>query len=355
MLKLVRLPRRRPQPPVAVDQPRPSHLSTPNTTHLLGTLPRITAYCRLGRRTRLGQVVTAAAIVTALSGLLLAFGQDPVASPQPIAVTYALHSVSSGGFTGEGWLVGMDHELVAAEGATDEWLSTGDLVWGSPLSKRANIQLGVTTASNLRLRQAPSTASRVLAKLPNGMRLEVLSERAGWYRVATNKAVVGWVSGRYFDLESQARQTKPARSVAPAVKPAPPVIIEKGWRWPTAGRFTSGFGWRRLMGFHNGIDIAARRGTSIRAARSGRVIEAGWCSGYGYCVRLDHGDGFQSEYGHMAWKPPVRKGMQVKVGQVIGYVGSTYDRSGGGYSTGNHLHFTIKYNGTAVNPLRYLP
>ena len=85
------------------------------------------------------------------------------------------------------------------------------------------------------------------------------------------------------------------------------------------------------------------------------MSEAGWCSGFGYCVKIDHGDGVTSIYGHMIKKPPVRAGDQVEVGDLIGYMGSTYDRSGGGYSTGVHLHFTVKVNGKAVNPLKFLP
>jgi murein DD-endopeptidase MepM/ murein hydrolase activator NlpD len=85
------------------------------------------------------------------------------------------------------------------------------------------------------------------------------------------------------------------------------------------------------------------------------VFEAGWCSGFGYCVKIDHGDGVSTIYGHMLKKPPVGAGTTVEVGDLIGYMGSTFDRSGGGFSTGVHLHFTVKVNGKAVNPLKYLP
>jgi murein DD-endopeptidase MepM/ murein hydrolase activator NlpD len=85
------------------------------------------------------------------------------------------------------------------------------------------------------------------------------------------------------------------------------------------------------------------------------VIEAGWCSGFGYCVKLDHGEGITTIYGHLIKKPPVGVGDSVDVGEVIGYMGSTYDARGGGYSTGVHLHFTIKVNGNAVNPMKFLP
>ncbi|KPV53506.1 hypothetical protein SE17_09295 [Kouleothrix aurantiaca] len=85
------------------------------------------------------------------------------------------------------------------------------------------------------------------------------------------------------------------------------------------------------------------------------MYESGWCSGFGYCVKIDHGGGVVTIYGHMIKKPPVKVGQVVDVGDLIGYMGSTFDRSGGGYSTGVHLHFTVKVNGKAVNPLQFLP
>jgi murein DD-endopeptidase MepM/ murein hydrolase activator NlpD len=107
--------------------------------------------------------------------------------------------------------------------------------------------------------------------------------------------------------------------------------------------------------FHDGLDIANKAGTKVYAARAGTVSEAGWCSGFGYCVKIDHGDGVTTIYGHLLKRPPVRRGEAVSAGDMIGLMGSTYDASGGGYSTGVHLHFTIKVNGKAVNPLKFLP
>jgi murein DD-endopeptidase MepM/ murein hydrolase activator NlpD len=120
---------------------------------------------------------------------------------------------------------------------------------------------------------------------------------------------------------------------------------------------TSGFGWRSnpFYSFHNGLDFANKAGTGIYAARYGRVFEGGWCSGYGWCVKIDHGNGVQSVYGHLLKKPPVRPGDVVDMGDFIGLMGSSYDAAGGGYSTGVHLHFTIKVGGKAVDPMKYLP
>ena len=98
---------------------------------------------------------------------------------------------------------------------------------------------------------------------------------------------------------------------------------------------------------HTGVDYAANYGTSIYSWKSGTVTFAGWSGGYGNFIEIDHKDGTVSRYAHCS-SLAVSVGQQVTAGQVIGYVGST------GNSTGNHLHFEIKVNGSFVNPLNYL-
>ncbi|MDQ3890190.1 MAG: peptidoglycan DD-metalloendopeptidase family protein [Actinomycetota bacterium] len=118
-----------------------------------------------------------------------------------------------------------------------------------------------------------------------------------------------------------------------------------GLIWPVSGPITSGFGmrWGRM---HAGIDIGAPAGTPVQAAASGRVIEAGWMSGYGNLVVIDHGNGLATAYGHLSaiW---VGGGL-VSQGQGIGAVGCT------GSCTGDHLHFEVRVNGAPVDPLGYL-
>lgn len=118
--------------------------------------------------------------------------------------------------------------------------------------------------------------------------------------------------------------------------------------WPVAaGRLSSGFGYR-WGSLHDGLDLAAPANSQIVAADGGTVIQAGWkAGGYGYCVFIDHGNGVVTKYYHMN-AVAVAVGQQVSQGQLIGYVGNT------GYSFGNHCHFTITINGTAVNPAPYL-
>lgn len=115
---------------------------------------------------------------------------------------------------------------------------------------------------------------------------------------------------------------------------------------PSRGVITSRYGyrWGRM---HEGVDIAAPRGTAIVAADSGKVCFSGWRSGYGYCVMINHGNGYQTLYGH-ASKLYVKTGEYVKKGEKIAAVGST------GRSTGPHLHFEVRVNGSSKNPLKYI-
>lgn len=113
--------------------------------------------------------------------------------------------------------------------------------------------------------------------------------------------------------------------------------------WPAYGRLTQNFSW-----YHKGIDIANKSGGAILAADAGRVITAGWTSvGYGYHIIIDHGNGYQTLYGHLS-NISVVNGQSVARGAVIGQMGST------GRSTGVHLHFEIIKGGGKVAPLGLL-
>ena len=117
-------------------------------------------------------------------------------------------------------------------------------------------------------------------------------------------------------------------------------------RWPVSGPVTSPFGmrWGRM---HEGIDIGVPSGTPVAAAGTGTVIYAGWMEGYGNLVAIDHGGGLATAYGHNT-SVTVSVGQQVTAGTIIAYSGST------GHSTGPHVHFEVRVNGTPVDPLGYL-
>lgn len=156
-------------------------------------------------------------------------------------------------------------------------------------------------------------------------------------------------------------ESTPQPTPQPTPKPtqAPQQPATQGFSWPTQGTITQKFGptsfglepaYMGYAHFHQGLDIANKMYTPIKAADAGTVIFAGWSnSGYGFCVQIDHGNGLVTLYGHMAQQPSVSVGQQVAAGQQIGKMGST------GASTGSHLHFAVKKNGTWVNPLNYLP
>jgi len=129
-----------------------------------------------------------------------------------------------------------------------------------------------------------------------------------------------------------------------------PVAGTGQFGWPTSGMtITQYFGATSFNPWHTGIDIDSRSGWDIWAADSGTVTTAsyGWGGGYGNHIIIDHGNGYQTLYGHLSALDVV-PGQYVSKGQRLGTMGST------GWSTGPHLHFEIRYNGSFLNPLNYL-
>jgi murein DD-endopeptidase MepM/ murein hydrolase activator NlpD len=144
------------------------------------------------------------------------------------------------------------------------------------------------------------------------------------------------------ELEKLASQKKIFLAAIPAIQP----VANKNLR-----RMASGFGYRlhpiyKTYKMHTGIDFTAPTGTPIYATGNGRVISAGRDRGYGNCVIINHGFGYQTLYGHM-YRIKARNGQQVKRGELIGYVGNT------GLSSGPHLHYEVIKNGSKINPINY--
>jgi murein DD-endopeptidase MepM/ murein hydrolase activator NlpD len=126
------------------------------------------------------------------------------------------------------------------------------------------------------------------------------------------------------------------------------------YRKPVVGdvEFTSGFGVRSdpFLGrpaMHTGLDFRAPTGDPVRATANGKVASSGWMGGYGRMVEIDHGNGLSTRYGHLS-EINVKVGDVVRIGQVIGAVGST------GRSTGPHLHYETRIDGDAVDPQKFL-
>lgn len=163
--------------------------------------------------------------------------------------------------------------------------------------------------------------------------------------------------GHLEEIESDL-QAKIQEQIAAAsgytVLPAGPMSSPSaaGLIWPVSGTVTSGFGGRYSPGgvgstYHEGIDVAVPEGTPIRAAASGTVIMASYNGGYGNYTCVDHGSGLSTCYAHQS-SFSASSGQSVDQGQVIGYSGNT------GASTGPHLHFEVRINGSAVDPMGYL-
>jgi len=126
------------------------------------------------------------------------------------------------------------------------------------------------------------------------------------------------------------------------------------YRKPVIGEveFTSGFGVRSdpFLGrpaMHTGLDFRAAMGDPVRATANGKVVSSGWAGGYGRMVEVDHGNGLSTRYGHLS-EINVKVGDVIRIGQVIGAVGST------GRSTGPHLHYETRIDGDAVDPQKFL-
>lgn len=177
----------------------------------------------------------------------------------------------------------------------------------------------------------------------------------GEYGKADVTANVTYINGEETDRQVVASVTLSdpvTETQARGTIPRPTWFPTGSFRWPCSGSITYYFG-RRNTGirgastYHEGIDIANSYGTAIYAADGGTVSYSGWRSGFGYLVIIDHGNGYQTYYGHNS-SLLVSTGEHVYKGQQIARMGST------GISSGNHCHFGIKINGTFVNPLNYL-
>ncbi len=158
-------------------------------------------------------------------------------------------------------------------------------------------------------------------------------------KVATVKTENGIEVKR--DVLSSEVLSEPVTEVRKVGTKVPPQFIR-----PASGYLSSRFG-RRWGRSHNGIDIAGAHGSTIKASAAGTVTYSGWMSGYCNYLVIDHGNGYQTAYGHNS-SNLVSKGQRVTQGQAIAKMGST------GRSTGTHVHFEIKKNGVFQNPLNYV-
>jgi len=205
-----------------------------------------------------------------------------------------------------------------------------------------------------RLRQTVAASTRVVAyrvEQVQALREQVVSQqrslagaRGGRQRALADTQATEreWVAEANALRAASAAVAAQITSQPPARTSAP----SSGLIWPVAGPINSPYG-LRWGSLHPGLDIGAGTGTPIQAAAVGRVIVAGYSGGYGNLIVIDHGNGIATAYAHQS-RLGVSVGQDVSQGQVIGYVGST------GFSTGPHLHFEVRVNGSPVDPMGYL-
>jgi murein DD-endopeptidase MepM/ murein hydrolase activator NlpD len=199
---------------------------------------------------------------------------------------------------------------------------------------------------------SPQVAAQYLAALATEIDVGDVAPNTGFDLVLGSGASLLYAGlSRVGERELQlVRWTANGRSewidAANADRPQP---VQSGMLMPAAGPITSYFGYRyhpilHFTRFHAGLDIGASWGSPIVAAADGQVATAGWAGGYGREVRIAHAGGLMTLYGHMS-EIVAQQGAYVRAGQVIGYVGSS------GLSTGPHLHFEVRKDGTPVNPM----
>ncbi len=170
-------------------------------------------------------------------------------------------------------------------------------------------------------------------------------------QIAADKAVLQQEQVKIDKEMQKAREALDAIIARKTAESDEKIHAPGAWRWPAPGykRISSKFGWRSWSNsYHKGIDIAAPMGANIIASKGGKVVTSSFdAGGYGNYVIIDHGGGYMTVYGHLKSRA-VSVGQQVNGGQSIGACGST------GRSTGPHLHFEIRVNGTAQNPTNYV-
>lgn len=183
------------------------------------------------------------------------------------------------------------------------------------------------------------------------LKLELERRVADWESKVADLAAADAELTEFIRAQEAAAAAAAGNSGSTAPAPGSPSV--SGFQWPVNGSVTSGFGYRihPIYGtrrLHQGLDISGGSGTPIAAAKGGTVISAGWRGGYGNAVVISHGGGITTLYAHQS-SMNVSNGQEVSRGDIIGWVGST------GASTGPHLHFEVRVNGSAVDPRPYLP
>jgi murein DD-endopeptidase MepM/ murein hydrolase activator NlpD len=206
------------------------------------------------------------------------------------------------------------------------------------------LQAAAVSVIGARTDAARAARDRLAADRDRLVTVESIKQSALADTRETRAEYVGEVESLAAESAALAGRIKAAQAGAGSTGTGQPSA--SGFVWPCEGIVVSGFGvrWGRM---HEGIDIACAYGAPVHAAAAGTVIYAGWMQGYGNLVVLDHGNGISTAYAH-ASAILVSVGQSVGQGDEVSLVGAT------GHATGPHLHFEVRVNGVAVDPLSYL-
>ncbi|HUH14650.1 MAG TPA: peptidoglycan DD-metalloendopeptidase family protein [Gaiellaceae bacterium] len=227
--------------------------------------------------------------------------------------------------------------------------------------KSAKLQMQETRNATRRTRKEVAATTRTVAARTAEQR--AVRDRLAWSqrelataRRSKRETLAGVQEDKEHALEHMAELQAQSAALAARIRSAQSSstafvaptgsVSASGFVWPVHGILTSGYGWRWGR-MHEGIDLAVPNGTPVVASAAGTVIVAGWMGGYGNLVVVDHGGALSTAYGHNA-TVTVGVGQQVMQGQLIAYSGNT------GHSTGPHVHFEVRVNGAAVDPMGYL-
>jgi murein DD-endopeptidase MepM/ murein hydrolase activator NlpD len=209
----------------------------------------------------------------------------------------------------------------------------------------------VTQVIAVRTAQHRALRERLLARksgleVARGVKEGALASLESAHREYAGEAAALAAQSSELAAQIQAAQVSPERTSSSLGVGVDSTQSASGLVWPVSGPVVSPFGirWGRM---HEGIDISAGTGTPVAAAAAGSVISVGYMGGYGNLVVIDHGGGLATAYAHLSGYA-VGPGQSVSQGQVVGYVGCT------GHCYGPHLHFEVRVNGAAVDPLGYL-
>ncbi len=228
-----------------------------------------------------------------------------------------------------------------------EPVKSGDLVNG-----RGGEEVPIPEGqSGVMLNGTPGSDSRSPTEIPNGS--EQPRQNSALLTEDEQQALLAKVKGEIDSLTTEAViQEKVLQELSTVAEQKSSRWAATPSIWPVKGWVTSGFGPRispftEKPAWHDGLDIGATPNAPVQASALGRVTSVGFDPKLGHIVRLDHGYGIETLYGHLA-KPLVKEGQRVKRGEVVGLVGNS------GLSTGPHLHYMVKVAGQAIDPRKYI-